>query len=93
VLLCRRAPAVVLACLLLSGCGGSLGRMPLIGEPAGTPPPPDVRPEYPSVGSPRGGSRDGRPMSAAERAKLEAELGAARTGAAEERRKKITEPD
>ena len=69
-----------------------LGSMPLIGEPAYTPPRPAERPAFPAVGE-AGSSRSTKLMTPAERAKLEADLAAARANSVQERRNQISAPD
>lgn len=90
----RRVSALVLlgAALPLSGCGSSVSQLPGVGLPEGMPRAPENPPAIPPVGE-RRGDRTGKPMTAAERAKLEAELAAARTQAAEEKRQEIQRPD
>jgi hypothetical protein len=85
------AAAALAAAVLLSGCGSTLATMPLIGEPAKTPPAPAVRPDYPNIGV-KPSDRPDKPMTAAERQKVEAELNAARTQGADEKRKQINQP-
>jgi hypothetical protein len=91
---CRLAAATVafvLACAVaLSGCGSTIGRLPLIGEREGIPPAPAVAPPSPSIGA--GPKRPEKPMTAAELKKAQDELNAARTQGPDERRKKIKEP-
>lgn len=69
------------------GCGATIGQLPLVGEPANVPPPPEVAPAYPAVGMRP--ERSLKAMTAQERAKLEADLMAARTRAAQEKREQI----
>lgn len=78
--------------LLAAGCGGTVARMPLVGEPAHIPPAPEVQPAYPPVGVSTS-TRTGKPMTAAERAKVEASIARDRAQAAAERRKKIQKQD
>ena len=87
------ARAVVLsaAVFLLSGCGSFFAGLPGIGQPEGTPPRPDVTPDYPHVF--RNNSQDQKPPLEDEAKKLEAELAQQRTGAAEEKRRSIQQPD
>lgn len=61
--------------------------LPLVGEPDYVPAPPAVTPEYPVVRDQR--AVPSRSMTPAERAQREAELNAARTGAAEQKRREI----
>lgn len=88
-----RLGAGVFLAFAVSGCGGYISQLPVVG-PGTIPPPPDVRPEYPSVSTKR--VVDAKPMTAAERAaerlKLEAELVAARTGSVAQRRLSISQP-
>ena len=84
-----RFGAGLLAALALSGCGGYITQLPIVG-PGNVPPPPETRPEYPSVGVKSG--PDVKAMTAAERLKLETELMAARTGSVAERRLLISQP-
>lgn len=72
----------------LGGCGSTMSQMPGIGVPPEVPRAPEYAPATPPVGL-QAPSRPDKPMSAAERAKLEAELTAARTHAAERKRKEI----
>lgn len=82
----------MLACAVaLSGCGSTIGKLPLIGEPKGTPPAPDVTPAAPSIGARP--QRAEKPMTAAELQKAQADLNTARTQGPDERRKQIKEPD
>lgn len=75
------------AALAASGCGSTIGSMPLIGTPANTPAAPEVTPEYPAVGVRP--ERSLKAMTPQERAKLEAELVEARGRAAQDRRDQI----
>ncbi len=89
----RTGPAVLCAAsLLLSACGSTVSQLPGVGLPEGAPAAPASAPETPPVGVARG-QRTGKPMTAAERAKLEAELAAARTRAADQRREQIRRTD
>jgi hypothetical protein len=74
----------------LSACGSTFGGMPLIGEPEETPPAPAHRAAFPNVLE-SGSTRTTKPMTAEERAKLEADLVAARTNAAQEMRQRINQ--
>jgi hypothetical protein len=86
----RTGSAMVGLSILLAGCGSTIGSMPVIGEPAQTPPAPAVRPNFPAVGvTPQ---RPAKAMTAEERVKAEAELTTARTRAADEQRQKINQP-
>ena len=82
-----RLACVLIAAGMLAGCSSALRSMPVIGEPDYVPPPPAVTPDYPVVRDQRGAPS--RAMAPAERAKREAELNAARTGAVEEKRREI----
>jgi hypothetical protein len=87
----RRSGLLLLVALAaacgLQGCGSTIGSMPLIGTPANSPAAPEVTPEYPAVGVRPEPSL--KAMTPQERAKLEAELVAARTQAAQEKRDQI----
>jgi len=65
-----------------------VSQMPVVGLPEGMPRAPEVAPATPPVGA-RQAERAGQPMTTAERARLEAELTAARTGAAARTRARI----
>jgi hypothetical protein len=85
------AVAIAICGLTLGGCASAFRDKPLIGEPAealrNAPP---SRPPYPSVGvTPESTTK---PMTAQERAKLEADLVDRRAKAADERRKQIQQP-
>jgi hypothetical protein len=83
--------AIALAgALALSGCGSTIGKLPLIGEPKGAPPAPDVTPATPSIGARP--QRPDKALTPAELQKAQAELNTARTQGPDERRKKIKEP-
>ena len=77
-----------------------IASLPLVGEPAEAQNRPAVQPDYPEVFSARPTEEatalapEGRtkPMSAAERAKLQADLIAARDRAAAEKREQINQP-
>lgn len=87
-----RVLAVLVVCgLTLGGCAAAFRDKPLIGEPAeAVRTAPAARPPYPSVGvTPESTTK---PMTAQERAKLEAELVDRRAKAADERRKQIQQP-
>jgi hypothetical protein len=89
----RRARAVLLGlAFALAGCGSTVSQLPVVGLPEGMPPAPESAPATPPVGVSRG-ERTGKPLTAEERAKLESELAAARTGAAANRRKQIQRSD
>ena len=77
------------AALVLQGCGGYISQLPVVGS-ENVPPPSATRPEYPSVGV-KGGP-EVQSLTAAERAKLEAELAAARAGSVQQRRALISQP-
>jgi len=72
---------------MLSGCGSFFAELPGIGQPAGTPRRPDVTADYPHVF--RTKNPDEKPPPDDEAKKLEGELAQARTGAAEDNRRKI----
>jgi hypothetical protein len=78
--------------LAMTGCGATVGRLPGVGEPTHVPAAQGVQPEYPSVAGPAN-PRQGKPMTAAERAKVEASIARDRAKAAAERRKKIQKKD
>jgi hypothetical protein len=75
----------------LAGCGSTFSQMPVIGVPEGMPRAPETAPSTPSIAGPR--ARGDKPMTAAERAKMEAELVAKGAQAAEERRQQIQRPE
>lgn len=75
---------------LLAGCGSTVGGMPVVGEPEQARTAPRVAAPIPNVYRATA-SRTGQPMSAQERAKVEAELVNARDHAAETRRRQIQE--
>jgi hypothetical protein len=81
--------AIALAAALCA-CGPTIANMPLIGEPSRTPARPDVRPDFPAVSEPMT-HRTTTPLTAAERAKVEADLIKDRTQAAQEMRQQINE--
>lgn len=83
-----RAMIGLLGAGVLSGCGSTLGSLPVIGEPDHTPPAPAVIPDFPRVADAPAGPAT-KPLAPAERAKIEAELAAARTRAAQEKREQI----
>ena len=87
------ARAVVLssAVFLLSACGSFFAGLPGIGQPEGTPPRPEVTPDYPHVF--RSSAQDAKKPPEDEAKRLEAELAQQRTGAAAEKRRKIQQPD
>jgi hypothetical protein len=81
--------AAAAGCLIgLSGCGSMFAALPGIGEAPETPARPATMPPTPSVF--RSADQD-KPMSAAERQKMEAELIAARERAAVQRREQISQ--
>jgi len=83
------ATAIVLASAgMLAGCGSFIGGLPVVGEPAGTPRAPAVQPDFPSVGVKPSQPAE-KPMTAAERQKVETDLKAASTLAADEKRAMI----
>jgi hypothetical protein len=85
------ALAFVASTIALAGCGSTIASMPLIGEPDIAQNRPAVQPEYrPVFGKPV--EPENKPMTAAERDKLQAELAAEREGAADAKRKKINQP-
>jgi hypothetical protein len=83
-----RFGALVAIAVALGGCGSTIATMPLIGEPEKVPAAPAVRPDYPHVGE-SGSTRATRPLTPEERAKVEADLVAARNKAAQETREQI----
>ena len=85
-----RATVLCAAGFMLAACGSFFAGLPGIGQPEGTPARPEVTAEYPHVFRT---NQDPRKSSEEEAKKLEAELAQERTGAAEERRRKIQQPD
>jgi hypothetical protein len=75
------------AAAILSGCGATLSRAPLLGEPEDAPRAPAEPVEFPNVGV--SGAKASKPMSPEERAKLQQELLIARDRSAAERRQRI----
>lgn len=86
-----RAAVLSAALFLLSACGSFFASLPGIGQPEGTPPRPDVTPDFPHVF--RNTSQDQKPPPADEAKKLEADLAQQRTGAVEAKRRSIQRPD
>lgn len=86
-----RALTVCASLLLVTGCGSTIAQAPLIGEPENAPRAQGVSPEFPSV-TQRPHDRSDKPMTATERAQAEAELTTARTQAAADRRRQISQP-
>jgi hypothetical protein len=82
-----------MACALgLSACGSTIASLPLVGEPAESQASrPAATPAYPDAFAKTG--TDAKPMTPAERAKLEAELTAARDQSAAQRREEISRPN
>ncbi len=88
----RGAIAVALALAALAalpGCGATLSRAPLLGEPEDAPRAPAEPAEFPNVGAKVGPEH--KPMTAEERARLQHELAVARDQAAAEKRRRIQE--
>lgn len=88
----RAAFAAALACaaaLALSGCGATLSRAPLLGEPEDAPRAPAEPAEFPNVGAKVGPEH--KPMTVEEQARLQHELAVARDQAAAEKRRRIQE--
>jgi len=86
-----RAVVLVSAVVVLSGCGSFFAGLPGIGQPEGTPPRPEVAPEYPHVF--RSTAQDAKKPPEDEAKKLEAELARQRTGAVDAKRRSIQQPD
>ncbi len=84
-----RAALIAAGMGLLAGCGATLSRVPLIGEPEDAPRSAGAPVEFPDVGAKVGPEQ--KPMTAEERAKLQQELTLARDRAAAERRQRIQE--
>lgn len=74
--------------MLLCGCGSMISSLPVVGEPATAPAHPAEAPATPSLYA-RPDPQTDKALSAEERAKLEAELVAARTNAATLKRQEI----
>jgi hypothetical protein len=82
--------AALLVAASLGGCGSMIADMPLVGEPARTPPRPAVRPDYLSVNEPTT-KRNTTPLTTTERAQAEADLVKDRAQAAQEKRQQINQ--
>jgi hypothetical protein len=79
--------AALAAALVLGGCGSTIAKMPLIGEPDIAQNRPAVQPEFQPVFRPTEPGK--KPMTPAERDKLQAELAAQRESAANAKREEI----
>jgi hypothetical protein len=86
------AMGLIAGATTLAGCGAMFASLPGIGEPAEAQNRPAVQPPTPNVYQPSAESNGG-PMTANERAKVEADLRTARDRAAAERREQINSPD
>lgn len=85
------ALSAVASALALGGCGSTLAKMPLMGEPDIAQNRPAVQPDYqPVFGKPA--ASDKKAMTPAERDKLQAQLAAQRDSAANAKREEINQP-